>query len=99
VVDTPLLTGFDNVNDVFPREVYIPVNQVSDIVTKMISGNGMVDGKGMSVPGDELYARALQVSVNNFFFLEKPELYDEASEKTWASMMGATLPPDVLANL
>lgn len=65
----------------------------------MMSGDEMVDGKGMSVPGDELYARAVHVSVKNFFFVEKPELHDEESENTWAAMMGANLPPDMPANL
>ncbi|KAJ5758098.1 Glucose/ribitol dehydrogenase [Penicillium nucicola] len=99
VVETPLLTDNGNFPDIFPRDVFIPISFVTGVVTKMISGQEMVDGKGVSVPGDELYARAVHVSVNKFFFVEKPELYDEVSEKTWGAMMGANLSPDMLANL
>ncbi|KAJ5308799.1 hypothetical protein PENANT_c013G03087 [Penicillium antarcticum] len=91
VVETPLLTDSGNFPDIFPREVFIPVSYVSGIITKMISGEDMVDGKGMEVSGDELYARAIHVSVNNFLFIEKPEFHDEASEKTWGAMMGEPL--------
>lgn len=87
VVETPLLAT-EEFQAIFPREIFIPMNVVSGVVLQLLSGEDMVDAKGIRVAGDEMYSRALHVSGKGFFFIEKPEIHDEQTQMTWAAMMG-----------
>ena len=87
VVETPLLDT-EEFQAIFPREIFIPMDVVTGVVSQLLSGEDMVDAKGMHVAGDEIYARALHVSGKNFFFVERPNIHDEQTRITWAAMMG-----------
>lgn len=87
VVETPLLAD-EAFYAIFPREIYIPMDVVTGVVSQLLSGSDMVDAKGMRVAGDEMHSRAVHVSGKSFFFVEKPEIHDEQSRITWAAMMG-----------
>lgn len=86
IVATPLFV--EEFYEIFPREVVIPINVVTGVVSQVLSGVDMVDAKGMRVAGDEMHSRALHVSGQSFFFIEKPEFHDEQTEITWSGMMG-----------
>ncbi|KAJ6125270.1 hypothetical protein N7471_012587 [Penicillium samsonianum] len=87
VVETPLVAD-EAFYAIFPREIYIPMDVVTGVVSQLLSGSDMVDAKGMRVAGDEMHSRAVHVSGKSFFFIEKPEIHDEQSRITWAAMMG-----------
>ncbi|KXG53625.1 Short-chain dehydrogenase/reductase SDR [Penicillium griseofulvum] len=87
VVETPLFS-VEAFMSIFPREVSIPMDVVIGVVSQLLSGADMVDAKGMCVTGDEMHSRAVHISGENFFFIEKPEIYDEQTRITWAAMMG-----------
>jgi hypothetical protein len=86
-VETPLFS-VEAFMSIFPREVSIPMDVVTGVVSQVLSGVDMVDAKGMCVTGDEMHSRAVQISGKTFFFIEKPEIYDEQTRITWAAMMG-----------
>ncbi|KAJ5036551.1 15-hydroxyprostaglandin dehydrogenase [Penicillium chrysogenum] len=87
VVETPLL-AIEEFQAVFPRRIFIPMDVVTGVVSQLLSGEDMVDAKGMRVAGDEMHSRALHVSGKSFFFIERPEIHDEQTRLTWAAMMG-----------
>lgn len=87
VVETPLLTISDEYNSFFPKEVYIQMHIVTGVVSQLLSGTDIVDGKGMRVGNDEMHSRALHISGKTFFFIEKPEIYDKETQMTWDAMM------------
>ncbi|KAJ5206811.1 Short-chain dehydrogenase/reductase SDR [Penicillium cf. griseofulvum] len=87
VVETPLF-AVEAFVSIFPREIFIPMDVVTGVVSQLLSGADMVDAKGMCVTGDEMHSRAIHISGETFFFIEKPEIYDEQSRITWAAMMG-----------
>ncbi|KAJ5824064.1 hypothetical protein N7447_006404 [Penicillium robsamsonii] len=87
VVETPLF-AVEAFTSVFPREMLIPMDVVTGVVSQLLSGVDMVDEKGMHVAGDEIHSRALHVSGTGFFFIEKPEIHDDESRAVWAAMMG-----------
>ncbi|KAK4862597.1 hypothetical protein LT330_002730 [Penicillium expansum] len=87
VVETPLLAA-EKFYTIFPREIFIPMDVVSGVVSQLLSGEDMVDAKGMRVAGDEMHSRAVHVSGKSFLFIEKPDIYDEQTRITWAAMMG-----------
>ncbi|CAI7671740.1 hypothetical protein PCG10_004797 [Penicillium crustosum] len=87
VVETPLLAD-ETFNAIFPREIFIPLDVVTGVVSQILSGGDMVDAKGMCVAGDQMHSQAVHVSGNSFLFIEKPEIHDEQTRITWAAMMG-----------
>ncbi|KAJ5187613.1 hypothetical protein N7449_010607, partial [Penicillium cf. viridicatum] len=87
VVETPLLAD-ETFCAIFPREILIPMDGVTGVVSQLLSGADMVDAKGMRVAGDEIHSRAVHVSGKSFLFIEKPEIHDEQTRMTWAAMMG-----------
>lgn len=86
-VATPLLAASQELSSFFPKEVYIPLRFVTGIISRLLSGAEMVDAKGMRVNGNEMYSRALHISVGDFFFIEKPEIHDREAQMTWNVMM------------
>lgn len=86
-METPLLAA-EKFYTIFPREIFIPMDVVSGVVSQLLSGEDMVDAKGMRVAGDEMHSRAVHVSGKSFLFIEKPDIYDEQTRITWAAMMG-----------
>ncbi|KAJ5617872.1 Glucose/ribitol dehydrogenase [Penicillium hordei] len=87
VVETPLLAD-ETFCAIFPRELFVPMDVVTGVVSQLLSGVDMVDAKGMRVAGDEIHSRAVHVSGKSFLFIEKPEIHDEQTRMTWAAMMG-----------
>jgi NAD(P)-dependent dehydrogenase (short-subunit alcohol dehydrogenase family) len=87
VVETPLLTASDEYSSIFPKEVHIEMQVVTSVVSRLLSGTEMVDGKGMRVGSDEMHSRALHISAKTFFFIEKPDIYDKEAQMTWNVMM------------
>ncbi|KAJ5791721.1 uncharacterized protein N7518_008732 [Penicillium psychrosexuale] len=87
VVETPLLSN-EAFNAIFSREILIPIDVVTGVVSELLSGADMVVAKGMRVAGNEMHSRALHVSGKSFLFIEKREFHDEQSRITWAAMMG-----------
>lgn len=88
IVQTPIYTSGDKFDSIFPEEVYIKMEVVTGIVSQLLSGNEMVDGKNTRVASDEMHSRALYISGKTFFFLEMPEFHDEETSITWSAMMG-----------
>lgn len=91
VVKTPLLTASDEYSSIFPKEVYIELQIVTSVVSQLLSGTEMVDGKGMHVDSDAMHSRALHISGKTFFFIEKPEIHDKEAQMTWNVMMALDL--------
>ncbi|KAJ5374063.1 Glucose/ribitol dehydrogenase [Penicillium concentricum] len=87
VVETPLL-AVEAFYKIYPRDIFIPMDVVTGVVSQLLSGGDMVDAKGMRVAGDEMHSRAVHVSGESFLFIEKPEIHDEQTQMTWAAMMG-----------
>ncbi|KAJ5964246.1 uncharacterized protein N7479_004122 [Penicillium vulpinum] len=87
VVETPLFAAGE-LEKIFPREIFIPMDVVTGVVSQLLSGVDMVDAKGMRVAGDEMHSRAVCVSGDTFFFVEQPEIHDEKTRIAWAAMMG-----------
>ncbi|KAJ5106401.1 hypothetical protein N7456_003076 [Penicillium angulare] len=84
-VITPLMTA--DLKAYFQEGALIEMSHVSDVVFKCISGDEVTDSKGVSVPGDELFGRSVLISVDNFFFVEQPELFDESMRITYKGMV------------
>ncbi|KAJ5278843.1 hypothetical protein N7478_004215 [Penicillium angulare] len=88
-VITPLLT--DEIKAFFDKAALIKMSHVTDVVFKCISGHEMTDSKGVSVPADELFGRSILISVERFFFVEMPELFDEPMRITYKGMVEGCL--------
>ncbi|KAJ5746590.1 hypothetical protein N7520_011772 [Penicillium odoratum] len=85
VVETPLLTP--EIKSFYGDELVIPMPDVTDVVMEVLSGNEMVDSKGMVVSGEDLHSRAILISGKNHYFVEMPEIYDVKIRITHDSMM------------
>ncbi|CAG8236552.1 unnamed protein product [Penicillium olsonii] len=86
VVGTPILEN-DAFESLFPREMWVDMQLVTETVLRLLSCTEMVDGKGMRVGSDEMHSRALHISGDTFFFIEMPDFHDEAAPFTWNAMM------------
>ncbi|KAJ5934251.1 hypothetical protein N7466_003798 [Penicillium verhagenii] len=85
VVETPLVTP--EIKAFFDERIVIPMSEVTDVVMEMMAGKAMVDSQGTTIPGEELYQRAILISGKNHYFVEMPEIYDEETRITWNGMM------------
>ncbi|KAJ5545788.1 hypothetical protein N7494_003373 [Penicillium frequentans] len=85
VVETPLLTP--ELKSIFGKSL-VPISSVTDVVMEVLSGNEMIDSKGVAVSGEELHSRAILISGTNRYFVEMPEMYDEETRITQEAMMG-----------
>lgn len=85
VVETHLLTP--ELKSIFGKSL-VSIYSVTDVVLEVLSGNEMVDSKGMAVSGEDLHSRAILISGKNRYFVEMPEIYDEETRITQEAMMG-----------
>lgn len=85
VVETPLLTP--ELKSIFGKSL-VPISSVTDVVMEVLSGNEIVDSKGMAVSGEGLHSRGILISGTNQYFVEMPEMYDEEIHITQKAMMG-----------
>jgi hypothetical protein len=85
VVETSLLTP--ELKAIFGKSL-VPISNVTDVVMGILSGNEVVDSKGVVVSGEDLHSRTILISGKNHYFVEMPEIYDEESRITLEAMMG-----------
>lgn len=69
----------------FPQEYMTPVPVVVDAVLKLIDGDTITDFKGCVVKNGSVFGKAVEISVNNFYFRDQPEFSDEAMATTMGS--------------
>ena len=69
----------------FPQEYMTPVPVVVDAVLKLIDGETITDSKGCVVKNGSVFGKAVEISVNNFYFRDQPEFSDEAMATTMGS--------------
>ncbi|KAJ5636714.1 uncharacterized protein N7484_010027 [Penicillium longicatenatum] len=85
VVETSLLTP--ELKAIFGKSL-VPISNVTDVVMGILSGNEVVDSKGVIVSGEDLHSRTILISGKNHYFVEMPGIYDEESRITLEAMMG-----------
>jgi len=69
----------------FPQQYMTPVPAVVDTVLKLIDGETITDSKGYVVKTGSVFGKAVEISVNNFYFRDQPEFSDEAMATTMGS--------------
>lgn len=62
----------------FPQEYFTPISVIVGTVLKLIDGDNMADAKGVQASAGDVYGKAVEINVNNFYFREQPEYCDEA---------------------
>lgn len=70
----------------FPQEYFTPVSVIVDTVLKLIDGNEVVDAKGILAEAGEVFGKAVEINVNNFYIRDQYEYCDQAM----ANVMGST---------
>lgn len=70
----------------FPQQYMTPISVVVDTVLKLIDGETITDSKGHVVESGSVFGKAVEISVNNFYFRDQPEYSDEAM----AALMGSS---------
>ncbi|KAJ5719168.1 hypothetical protein N7493_007623 [Penicillium malachiteum] len=85
VVITPLLTP--EMKAIYAEKIRIPMENVTGIVLKILSGNQVTDSKGVRVPGEELYSQVILIVGKNYYFVDHPEYFDEETSLTHSDMM------------
>ncbi|KAJ6037217.1 hypothetical protein N7540_001496 [Penicillium herquei] len=85
VVITPLLTP--EIKAIYPEKIRIPMENVTDIVLKIISRNEVKDSKGICVSSEELYSRVILIVGKNYYFVDHPEYFDDETTLTHKDMM------------
>jgi len=64
----------------FPDEYFTPVEKIVEVVLMLVDGGKMKDSKGVVVPADKNFMRAVEVNGRNHYFREQPAYCDEAME-------------------
>lgn len=70
----------------FPQEYFTPITTIVDTVLKLIGGDKMVDATGYEVSAGNVYGKAVEINVQNFYFRDQHSYCDEAM----ATVMGST---------
>ena len=61
----------------FPDEFFTPVETVVEVVVMLVEGGAMVDAKGVRVPAEQAWGRAVEVNGQNYYFRDMPEYCDD----------------------
>ena len=61
----------------FPDEFFTPVEKIVEVVILLVEGGEMVDSKGVHIPADKLWGRAVEINGRNHYFRDMPEYCDD----------------------
>lgn len=86
VVITPMITP--ELKAYFSEKVLITMSDVTNVILKLISQDGVTDSKGTFVSRDQLHSQAILVSGEKYYCVEMPEYFDEETQLTHQHMMG-----------
>jgi len=78
----------DELLAIFPKDVLIPIDAVTDVAMQTILNSEMEDSKGVQVAADKFHSQAIHVTGKGFYFIDQPDLNDDEARATWDCMMG-----------
>lgn len=69
----------------FPQDHLTPISTIVNTVLKLIDGDAVTDAKGYHVDAGQLYGKAVEININNFYFRDQHEFCDQAMADVMAS--------------